>query len=71
MERTDLFQLLVDLHIRERLRKLYLPSSIPLFVYVFMFSFPTSKRNKFVFMNNIALLRYGINTVIRRFRLRH
>ena len=69
MERLDLFQLLVDLHVRERLRKLYLPSSIPLFVYVFMFFYPTSKRNKFVFMNSIELLRYNKNSVINRLRI--
>ena len=69
MERVDLFQLLVDLHVRERLRRLYLPSSIPLLVYVFLFLSPTSKRNKFVFMNNMTLLRHGKNTVISRLRI--
>lgn len=69
MERVDLFQLLVDLHVKERLRKLYLPSSIPLLVYVFMFLSSTSKRNKFVFMNNMTLLRFSKNTVINRLRI--
>jgi hypothetical protein len=68
MEDVDLFQLLVDLHVKERLKRLYLPSSIPILVYVFFLFFHCKKRNEFVFMKNIELLRKGKNKV--SFRLR-